>query len=155
LRDLVITEYGIADLRGQNDAEVIKRLLAIADSRFQGELLAAAKQNRKLAADYEIPDAQRHNLPELLEASLRPWRDKGLLPDFPFGTDFTEDELAIIRSLQKLKHSTEHPIEFMEMLFNSLIEHKTPPEKYLARLHFDQIHDLKDWLLKKLFVGNL
>lgn len=26
LRDLVVTEYGIADLRGQSDAEVAKRL---------------------------------------------------------------------------------------------------------------------------------
>ena len=91
----------------------------------------------------------------MLEAKLQPWRDMGLLPDFPFGTDFTEDELAIVRSLQKLKHSTEHPIEFMEMLFNSLVEDKHPPEKYLARMHFDQIHGLKDWLLRKLFVGNL
>ena len=134
---------------------MIKRLLAIADSRFQGELLAAAVENRKLAADYVIPEAQRHNLPEVLEARLRPWREKGLLPDYPFGTDFTEDELAIVRSLQKLKHSTEHPIEFMEVLFNSLVEDKHPPEKYLERMHFDQIHGLKDWLMKKLFVGNL
>ena len=155
LRDIVITEYGIADLRAQSDGEVIKRLLAIADSRFQDELLAAAVENRKLAADYVSPEAQRHNLPEVLEARLRPWREKGLLPDFPFGTDFTEDELAIVRSLQKLKHSTEHPIEFMEVLFNSLVEDKHPPEKYLERMHFDQIHGLKDWLMKKLFVGNL
>ncbi|WP_371358526.1 acetyl-CoA hydrolase/transferase C-terminal domain-containing protein, partial [Salmonella sp. E393-2] len=31
LRDMVVTEYGIADLRGKNDAEVIAALLAIAD----------------------------------------------------------------------------------------------------------------------------
>ena len=155
LRDLVVTEYGMADLRGQSDAEVIKRLLAIADSRFQGELLAAAKKNHKLAADYEIPDAQRHNLPEVLEATLQPWRDKGLLPDFPFGTDFTDDELAIVRSLQRLKHSTEHPIEFMELVFRSLVKDKHPPEKYIERMHFEQVHGLKEWVMKKLFVGNL
>jgi acyl-CoA hydrolase len=33
LRDIVVTEYGIADLRGQTDSEVIARLLAISDSR--------------------------------------------------------------------------------------------------------------------------
>ena len=155
LRDLVVTEYGMADLRGQGDGEVITRLLAIADSRFQRELLAAAIENRKLAADYEIPDAQRHNLSALLEAKPQPWRDMGLLPDFPFGTDFTEDELAIVRSLQRLKHSTEHPIEFMEMVFNSLVEDKHPPEKYIERMHFEQVHSLKDWVMKKPFVGNL
>jgi len=31
----VITEYGIADLRGRTDEEVITALVEIADSRFQ------------------------------------------------------------------------------------------------------------------------
>ncbi len=35
LRDIVITEYGIADLRGRTDHEVIAALLNVADSRFQ------------------------------------------------------------------------------------------------------------------------
>ncbi len=89
LRDIVITEYGIADLRGQADAEVIRRLLAIADSRFQDELLATAKMNGKIELEYEIPQAQRNNRPEVIEAGLRRWHDAGLLPDFPLGTDFT------------------------------------------------------------------
>jgi acyl-CoA hydrolase len=46
-----ITEYGIADVRGQSDAEVIKRLLAISESRFQDELLARAKVNGKIDKD--------------------------------------------------------------------------------------------------------
>jgi acyl-CoA hydrolase len=43
LRDIVITEYGVADLRGQNDSEVVKRLIAVADSRFQDELVQAGQ----------------------------------------------------------------------------------------------------------------
>src|SRR5207248_2189829 len=39
LRDMVVTEYGIADLRGRSDEEVAAALLEIADSRFQDELL--------------------------------------------------------------------------------------------------------------------
>ncbi|PYS70050.1 MAG: acetyl-CoA hydrolase, partial [Acidobacteria bacterium] len=35
LRDIVVTEYGIADLRGRTDEEVIIALVEIADSRFQ------------------------------------------------------------------------------------------------------------------------
>src|SRR2546428_3613906 len=35
LRDLVVTEYGIADLRGRSDETVIKALLEVADSRFR------------------------------------------------------------------------------------------------------------------------
>ena len=48
LRDIAITEYGIADLRGRTDAECIAAMLDIADSRFQEELLAAAKRANKI-----------------------------------------------------------------------------------------------------------
>lgn len=44
LRDIVVTEYGIADLRGRTDEEVIIALLEIADSRFQDGLVKEAKQ---------------------------------------------------------------------------------------------------------------
>src|SRR6059058_5810003 len=40
LRDLVVTKYGIAELRGRTDEEVIAALLNVADSRFQGALLS-------------------------------------------------------------------------------------------------------------------
>ena len=48
LRDMVITEYGIADLRGKCDKEVIEALLNITDSRFQDELLRKAKSAKKV-----------------------------------------------------------------------------------------------------------
>ena len=56
LRDIAITEYGIADLRGRTDAECIAAMLNIADSRFQDELLAAAKRANKIDAGYRMPD---------------------------------------------------------------------------------------------------
>src|SRR5215472_14678444 len=43
LRDIVVTEYGIADLRGKSDRDVIAAMLAVADSRFQDELLRRAR----------------------------------------------------------------------------------------------------------------
>ncbi len=55
LRDVIVTEYGVADLRGQSDAEIIKRLINITDSRFQDNLMAFAKKHHKLAQDYVIP----------------------------------------------------------------------------------------------------
>ena len=155
LRDVVITEYGIADLRGQSDSEVIKRLLAVADSRFQDELLHIAKENGKVARDYEIPASQRSNLPDIVESRLKPWRDLGLLPDFPFGTDFTDDELTIVRALQKLKHATEHPLELVKMIIGNIFADKAVPEKYLERMHLEEAHGIKLKLVRKLFVGNL
>ena len=159
LRDIVITEYGIADLRGHTDEEVIKRLLAIADSRFQPELVAIAKSNGKLNAAYEVPEVQRHNLPGRIDAALKQWRDEGLLPDFPLGTDFTDDELVIVGALTRLKRSVEHPLELVKMLIGSAVEqvldHKNVPERYLDRMGFHEAHGLKDKLMRTLFVGNI
>ncbi|MEW9899686.1 acetyl-CoA hydrolase/transferase C-terminal domain-containing protein [Chitinivorax sp. PXF-14] len=155
LRDVVITEYGIADLRAQSDSECIKRLLAIADSRFQEQLLQEAKHNGKIAHSYEIPESQRHNLPETLESRLRPWRQLGLLPDFPFGTDFSEEELTIVKALRKLKSATDHPLELLGNVVKSLVGEHEVPEKYLERMGLDEVEGLKLRLLRRLFVGNL
>ena len=54
LRDIVVTEYGIADLRGQTDSEVIARLLAVCDSRFQQGLIEQAKEAGKLPRDFQL-----------------------------------------------------------------------------------------------------
>src|ERR1700744_4800905 len=34
LRDVIVTEYGVADLRGKSDAETIAAMLAVTESRF-------------------------------------------------------------------------------------------------------------------------
>jgi hypothetical protein len=155
LRDVIITEYGAADLRGQPDSEVVKRLLAIADSRFQQELLTQAKAHGKLAADYEIPDRYRNNLPQMLDDKLHPWSRAGLLPDFPFGTDLTEDELHIVRALKRLKRATDHPTELVTMAVKSLWEGKQAPHEYLERLGLADATSFRDMFVRKLFAGNL
>ena len=99
LRDIVVTEYGVADLRGKSDADVIAAMLQVADSRFQNELTRQAKDAGKLAANFEIPKAYRENHPERIADALRPARQAGLLPAFPFGSDFTEVEQRLIPAL--------------------------------------------------------
>jgi len=155
LRDIVITEYGVADLRGQSDGEVVKRLIAIADSRFQDDLVKEAKAHGKLEADYVLPERYRSNLPETLEAKLHPWSEAGLLPDFPFGTDLTDDELRMVRAMKKVKHASEHPAELLTMAIKSLWEGKEAPPAYLERLGLTDAHSFKDLLIRRLFAGNL
>ena len=104
LRDIVITEYGVADLRGRTDAEVAAALIAIADARFQEGLVAGAKAAGKLPRDWRIPQHALQNTPERLAASLA-ISAKGLLPMFPLGTDFDADEQRLIPALQWLKRS--------------------------------------------------
>ncbi|MDP2369692.1 acetyl-CoA hydrolase/transferase C-terminal domain-containing protein [Rhodoferax sp.] len=155
LRDLFVTEYGVADLRGQPDGEVVKRLIAIADSRFQDELVKQAKAHGKLESDYSVPDRYRQNLPEVLEAKLHPWAEAGFLPDFPFGTDLTEDELHMVRAMKRIKHASQHPSELLTMAVKSLWEGKEAPQAYLERLGLADAHSFKDLLIRRLFAGNL
>lgn len=155
LRDVVITEYGVADLRAQPDGEVIKRLIAIADSRFQEGLVAQAKAAGKLDADYEVPAQHRQNLPEVLRERLQPWSGSALLPDFPFGTDLTADELRIIGALRQMQHASQHPAELLAMLAKSLWADREAPPAYLQRLGLDEATSLRKILMRKLFAGNL
>ncbi|MFM6928325.1 MAG: acetyl-CoA hydrolase/transferase C-terminal domain-containing protein, partial [Bdellovibrio sp.] len=61
LRDIVVTEYGIADLRGQSDEICIQRVLMITDAEFQEELLQTAKSNKKVSKDWQLPDSAKNN----------------------------------------------------------------------------------------------
>ena len=106
LRDIVITEYGVADLRGKTDGECIEAMLAISDARFIDALAAEAKAHGKLAADFKIPDAWRNHRPEVLKQALAKQVRKGLLPAFPFGSDFTELEQRLLPALNWLKSSS-------------------------------------------------
>ena len=106
LRDIAITEYGIADLRGRTDGECIAAMLNIADSRFQEDLLAAAKRAHKIDAGYRIPDQYRGNLPARLEEGFAGHRAAGLFSEYPFGTDLTTEEVVLARALRWLKENT-------------------------------------------------
>ncbi|HKD55251.1 MAG TPA: acetyl-CoA hydrolase/transferase C-terminal domain-containing protein, partial [Steroidobacteraceae bacterium] len=106
LRDIVVTEYGIADLRGRTDEETIAALLNVADSRFQPQLLARAQAAGKISADYRIPEAFRNNLPQRLAHALRAHRQEGFFSEYPFGTDLTTEEIALTRALKYLEART-------------------------------------------------
>ncbi len=103
LRDIVVTEYGIADLRGKSDRDTIAAMLSIADARFQAELLQRAKSAGKIEPGFAIPPEWRANTPENVAKMLRPARTAGHLPPFPFGTDFTPVEQQLIPALQSLR----------------------------------------------------
>lgn len=106
LRDIVVTEYGIADLRGRTDREIVEALLGIMDARFQDEFVSAAKRARKLAADFRIPEVARTNTPLALRDKFSVWRSQGFFPELPFGSDFTTEEVVLAKALKLLAAST-------------------------------------------------
>ncbi len=153
LRDIVVTEYGVADLRGKTDAAVIEALIRIADSRFQAALRDWAIHHKKLPSDWVIPEAARHNTPETLHAHLNAYKE--LLPDYPFGHDFTDDELAILHALEKMKHLQNQPLDLLGSILSGLFREDEVPERYLTRMGFSESDALKTRILRTLFAGNL
>lgn len=103
LRDLVVTEYGIALLRGRTDEECIRAMISIADARAQDELIEQARRAGKLDPAWQPSPEARNNTPEHLAEAFAPYRDRGLFPDYPFGSDFTDIEQRLIRALVRVK----------------------------------------------------
>jgi hypothetical protein len=99
LRDIVVTEYGVADIRSLSDEETIQRIICIADSRWQEQLRTSAVTAGKLDPAWRIPDPYRNNSPEWLDGQLGPWRISGEISDYPFGSDFTPEEQSLARAL--------------------------------------------------------
>src|SRR5699024_4413576 len=102
LRDIVVTEYGIADLRGKTDEEVVMAMLNVADSRFQPALMEQARDAGKLRRDYAIPERFRHNNPDFLRRAARAG-DGNAFATFPLGTDFNAEEQRLMKALTWLK----------------------------------------------------
>ena len=53
--------------------------------------------------------AGRDNYPDRIADALKPARDAGLLPSFPFGSDFTDIEQRLIPALQTLQEAQRSP----------------------------------------------
>jgi acyl-CoA hydrolase len=107
LRDIVVTEYGIADLRGKTDSEIVEALVSVMDARFHEGFVRSAMRAGKLPANYVIPDGARGNLPQVLEQRFGTWRKQGLFGELPFGSDFTAEEIVLTKALKRLSAQTQ------------------------------------------------
>lgn len=157
LRDIIVTEYGIADLRGKTDEEVGIALIKVADSRFQSELMGTLKNAGKLHHDYELPEAYRANYPEKITSILKDWRKQGLFPAFPLGTDFTSEEIALGKSLKDIKALMSNPRSMMKAVIRSFV-HKVDAEEakpFLERLNLTHPDSAKDKILQHLLLLEL
>jgi len=155
MRDIVVTQYGAADLRGQTDEEVIKRMIAIADSRFQRGLLDTAKQAGKIAADYQLAPGHQKNTPDALSNWLAPYRG-ALLPDFPFGTDFDAIEQVLIPALSRLGDAAGSKKQLAALIWSSLVLSAHPKEAAaMRRMGYSSISRLSESLQARALRGSL
>ena len=106
LRDIAISEYGVADLRGASDAECIERMLGLCEARFLPHLQHKAQSAGKLSREFAAPASWAANSSDSLARRLRPYRQMGLLPEYPLGSDFTPVEQRLVKGLGWLKAAT-------------------------------------------------
>lgn len=153
LRDIVVTEYGIADLRGKTDAAVIEALLNISDSNFQQELIEQAQKAGKLPKDFRLDPRFAHNTSERLQGIAD--QHPQLFPEYPLGCDFDTEERELLRALQWLKSK----FKLSEIIELGKATLDAPePQAYplhLARMQLDQPQGLKEELYQRLLLAGL
>ncbi|SDG69914.1 acetyl-CoA hydrolase/transferase C-terminal domain-containing protein [Desulfosporosinus hippei] len=157
LRDIIVTEYGIADVRSKPEKEVIAELIKVADSRFQNKLLDQAKKAGKIPKDYEIPQEYRNNTPEKITALLKPYQSQGIFQPFPFGTDLTEIEIALggaLKGLKKLANGNRLKMAtgLIKEFFRPIPASSRP---YLERLNLQRPSSMKEKIMRKLVIFSL
>lgn len=123
LRDIVITEYGAADLRGKSDADVIKGMVSISDAQFHSALIKKAQENGKLSREFNPPTEWSKNTAGHIQQALSEFRGKGYLPEFPFGTDFTPVEQKLIKALDKLKPISKSKFQIIKTAWKGFRTH--------------------------------
>jgi acyl-CoA hydrolase len=134
LRDIAVTEYGVADLRGASDGSCIERMLGLCDAHFQTDLMAEAKRAGKLSRKFSAAPAWSGNRAERLKATLRPYRQMGLLPEYPFGSDFTPVEQRLVRALGWLQSATATPIGKVRTIATAMVHAGATDRDALQRM---------------------
>jgi len=157
LRDVYITEYGIADVRGLTDEDTIIRMCGIADARDQPSLIETAKRNGKLAKDFHfrIPSSGTVNTAARLRGALAPFRADGSLPDYPLGSDFTEVEQRLAKALTRLKGQTASTGGKLRAIASALFADTGKDPEAMARMELASPKGLQEKLYARLLARAL
>ena len=153
LRDIVVTEYGIADLRGKTDSAVIEAMLNISDSRFQAGLIEQAQKIGKLPKDFRLDPRFAQNSPERLQAIAEQYSQ--LFTEYPLGCDFTPEERDLLRALNWLesKFKVTEILELGKATLDAPEPSAFPAQ--LERMQLDQPQGLKEELYQRLLLAGL
>jgi acyl-CoA hydrolase len=153
LRDIVITEYGIADLRGKTDAAVIEALVNVSDSRFQPGLIDQAQRAGKLPKDFRLDPLFTQNTPERLQAIRG--QHPSLFTEYPLGSDFSAEERDLLRALNwlKSKFKLKDIIELGKATLEAPDAEMYP--EHLKRMELDQPQGLREELYQRLVLAGL
>ena len=156
LRDLVVTEYGVADLRDKSDAEVIDAMLSISDARFQPALMKEAKQAGKLPPTYRLPEHYRRNTPAQLESSLRTMQQPGELPAFPLGSGMSVEEEDLAQALSALKTQIGSKRALLQLTWQGWrVSASSRQQAALKRMKLSKTGGLREGIYRALLLATL
>lgn len=150
LRDIFITEYGIADCRSKTDSEVMAAILNITDSRFQNDLLQQAKKAGKLPQNFEILPCYKNNYPDKMAVHLQSLQAQGFFQSYPFGSDLTPDEIVLSHALLALKDYSVFKLLILIIRAFFFFQSDAKFAIYLQRMNLHDPKTIKDWIYKKL-----
>ncbi len=153
LRDMIVTEYGIANLKGKSDNEVIQSLIEITDSKFQQRLIRWAQKNKKLNRDYVLPPWASKNTPEEINGFINKYQKQNIFPEDPFGLDFTKTEFKLIKALTLLKQKSK--LNIIGLLIKCLFVSSKAYAEELRHLKLDNVRGLKDFYERLIVVSAL
>jgi acyl-CoA hydrolase len=157
LRDVCITEYGVADLRGQSDCDCIAAMLGIADAAFQDGLLGEARKAGKIGKRFALPAGRAANTPDFVARALREAKGKGFCADYPLGSDFTPEERRLVPALSLLKERTASRPGMLSTVAQALVSAGAAEQHSaeLQRMGLDESAGLRVRLYRRLLIWAL
>ncbi len=116
-------------------------------------MIEQAQKAGKLPKDFELDPRFADNTPERLKGIQA--RHHRLFPEYPLGTDFTDEEKDLLRALNWLK-SKFKLTEILE-LGKAALDAPEPEAfpKHLERMRLDQPEGLKEDLYQRLLLAGL
>jgi hypothetical protein len=84
-------------------------------------------------------------------------RARGLFSEFPFGTDFTREEIVLGKALARLKANTTRIWPRLQSIAGAVLSRGTPANlrPYLDRMALTRPHTRQEWLWQRLLVREL
>ena len=155
LRDIYISEYGIANVRGLVDEDCIVAMAGIADARFGSALIDTAQLARKVRAGGTLPADRSRNTPEYLRAALAPFRTDGTLPDYPLGNDFILVEQRLAKALGWLKANAGSPGGKLRTVLRALAIGHGADAEAMSRMQLASTQGWGEWLDARLLTLGL
>lgn len=150
LRDIYITQYGIADLRGRTDEDCVLGMTAISDAAFQSTLIQTAQREGKVQAELATPVRGADNTAQQLRQALAPLRADGTLPRYPLGSDFTPVEQRLVEALAWLKAGTATRGGKLRIVLRAITGTGAGDAEAMARMQLDAPRSLGERLQARL-----